>query len=137
MPELKRKTPCAQCPFRKDSPPGYLGASSAPEFLDSTLWDAEMPCHMAINYGDPDWFEKQYPSADLCVGSLQFQNNFMKLPRPRKLSDACQEVGKNDAVMSSPEEFMEHHNNDLNRLFVETAHKMEPDVNRDYPTEEE
>jgi hypothetical protein len=132
VPELKRKTPCVQCPFRKTAPYGYLGASSAQDFLDATLAEQEMPCHMAIDYTDKNWKETQYPDADLCVGGLQFMNNWLKLPRNRKMSDACHEVGQNDAIMASPEEFMERHDNDLNRKFVETARLMEPEVSRDY-----
>lgn len=126
MPELKRRTPCADCPFRKTSARGWLGAATAQEFLDSTMHDAEMPCHTAIDYGDKEWKETQLPTADLCVGSLQFLNNQHKLPRSRKLSDACREVGQNDAIMDSPEQFMERHDNDLNRRYVETARKPAP-----------
>lgn len=129
MPELKRRTPCPQCPFRKESAPGYLGAAGAQEFLDATLYEAEMPCHMAINYSDRDWKENQYPTADLCVGAVQFLNNWMKLPRSRKLADACREVGENDKIMSSPEEFMERHDNDMNRMYID-AHNQEPEVQR-------
>lgn len=132
MPELKRKTPCAQCPFRTTAPAGYLGASSAHDFLEATMQDAEMPCHMAIDYNKRDWFEEQYPDADLCVGALQFQRNQLKLPRPRKLSDASKVVGTNDKIMSSPQEFLNRHDNELNAKFVETARLMDPEVRRDY-----
>lgn len=122
MPELGRKTPCIDCPFRKNAAPGWLGASTADEFLANTLGDAEMPCHMAIDYSDPMWDVTQLPDADLCVGGLQFQNNFMKLPRPRKMADACRAVGTNDKIMSTPAEFLERHDNDMNRRYVE-AHQ--------------
>lgn len=132
MPELHRKTPCAQCPFRTTAPKGYLGASAAEDFLDMTLKDTEVPCHMAIDYNLDDWETEQFPTADLCVGSLQFQTNWLKRPRPKKLADACDAVGPNPQIMKSPEEFMERHDNDMNRKLVEMAHKMEPAVRRDY-----
>jgi hypothetical protein len=40
---IPNKTICARCPFRKTSAPGYLGSSSAEEFIDATLSENDMP----------------------------------------------------------------------------------------------
>ena len=45
-------TTCAQCPFRRDSLAGYLGAYESPgEFLQEHYHrEITNPCHMTIDY---------------------------------------------------------------------------------------
>lgn len=113
----KRKSPCAECPFRRSSIKGYLGADDPEHFLGLTTRDADMPCHMDIDYSDPDWRETQEPDAPLCVGGLQFQNNTHKLARPADMAEAQRVVGTNDNVFATPEEFLIHH-------MVDTRHAV-------------
>lgn len=68
-----------------------------------------MPCHMDIDYTDPDWAKTQEPTAPLCVGAMQYQNNNMKLSRDPEIAEAQRVVGNNANVFSSPEEFLIHH----------------------------
>lgn len=68
-----------------------------------------MPCHMDIDYSKEDWLEKQEPDAPLCVGAMQFQNNYMKLSRDPEIAEAQRAVGNNPNVFSNPEEFLIHH----------------------------
>lgn len=105
----KRKSPCAECPFRKTSRRGYLGADDPEHFLEMTMKDADMPCHMDIDYTDETWIESQLPDAPLCVGSMQFQNNEMKLSREPEIARGQRAVGENPNVFSTPEEFLIHH----------------------------
>lgn len=44
MPVLKRRKPCADCPFRRDALKGWLGEASPREFLIETLGEEPMPC---------------------------------------------------------------------------------------------
>jgi hypothetical protein len=111
MPVLKHKTPCNQCPFRRKSAPGYLGADNPEHFIQTTLAEVHMPCHCAINYEKKDWQTKQYPKAALCAGALTFLKNTCKLPRDAVLREAMKEIPANHAeVFSFAPQFLEHHN---------------------------
>jgi hypothetical protein len=105
----KRRNPCKECPFRKNSAPGYLGADYPEHFLEMTMRDADMPCHMDIDYSKKDWLEKQEPDAPLCVGAMQFQNNNMKLSRNPEVAAAQHALGTSPHVFTRPEEFLIHH----------------------------
>lgn len=110
MPVLSHTNPCAACPFRKESLPGYLGASTPTEFMLHTLdQEVRMPCHSAIDYEDKDWYRSQYPQAPLCAGALAFMCNTAKSPRDPDLRDARNQVGRRDDVFGNRKEFLEHH----------------------------
>lgn len=105
----KRKAPCAECPFRRTSTRGWLGADDPEHFVQVSAGGSDLPCHMDIDYTKKDWLEKQEPDAPLCVGSLQFQNNWMSLSRLPHVAEAQREVGDNPRVFDNPEEFLIHH----------------------------
>lgn len=105
------KQPCNQCPFRKNSLPGYLGEGTYnPELFLSTMEHSPIPCHITMDWENPDFElteEMIYDSP--CVGSLQFMKNSCKIPRSigyRKLAEPFQ---KNDEVFNWKKEFIEHH----------------------------
>jgi hypothetical protein len=110
MPVLKHKTPCKECPFRRASTPGWLGASTPEEFMASARSGAEMPCHSSIDYEQSDWRTKQYPKAPLCAGSLIFLKNSCTLPRDPALAASVKAVeGDRETVFNWPHEFLAHH----------------------------
>jgi hypothetical protein len=110
MPELGRTKPCAECPWLKCSARGYLGADDPEHFYRvSVPQESEMPCHMEIDYEDPDWQETQLPTVDLCAGNLIYLRNHMKKPRKRHLADAWEKVEKSPHVFSWAIEFFQHH----------------------------
>lgn len=111
MPKLKHKTPCKQCPFRRKSLPGYLGASYPDEFLFLTIHaDEHMPCHVAINYEKKDWQTKQLPNAAHCAGSLIFMKNQCKQPVDAELRARKEQVEiDTETVFQWPSEFLTHH----------------------------
>lgn len=77
------KKPCNQCPFRKCSIPGYLGESTPSNFIQTTLGDAEMPCHQTVDYERPDWKTQLEDggTARQCAGAAVFFANILKLSR--------------------------------------------------------
>lgn len=99
---------CKQCPFLRTSIPGWLGDSTPEEFMETTMSDVHMLCHITINYEDPDWKEKWLSgqSGSHCSGSAVFFANICKLSRdrnrPRLQSDKR-------SVFSNLQEFLEHH----------------------------
>ena len=103
------KQPCKQCPYRKDSAPGYLGeASGKPEvFLKQLELDNVHPCHIMV-----DWENgtvEDYVKAPVCTGALQFMNNSCKLHQNQVIQDQQRGAGKNDEVISFPHNFTKHH----------------------------
>jgi hypothetical protein len=125
----KRKSPCSECPFRRTSTRGWLGADNPEHFVEQTLRGADMPCHMDIDYSDKEWMTTQEPDAPMCVGALQFQNNWLSLSRNPKVAEAQRQVGNNVNVFDSPEQFMIHHKWNMHfgpvePSFLFNAHKV-------------
>ena len=100
----QHSTPCRECPFKRDSAPGWLGASEPGEFLALADSDNRAPCHMHVNYDKPDW-ERQAAVAPQCVGRAVFMANRCKLPAPGLLKAKSNP----DAVFVRPHEFVAHH----------------------------
>lgn len=99
--------PCSQCPFRRASMPGWLGAGSPESFLDCMQRDEPLPCHQTIEYDDlnwlPKWMAQGADTGHMCAGALIFLANklqhhpFKKLPKDHEL------------VFSNSLEFVRHH----------------------------
>jgi len=93
---------------------GYLGAATPAEFIDAigghgilSRADA-MPCHMTVDYDDPNWRENlTVGNARQCAGQATYLANTCKRPK----GDETAEVGKADhgIVFSHRMQFMEHH----------------------------
>ena len=94
--------PCRECPFRKNSPPGWLGPFTPEGILDEAL--EGFVCHRTH-----DAEVHQF-----CAGNAIFMNQLLKLSRDgayatfqRSLKDADAEVVEN--VFASQQAFIEHH----------------------------
>ena len=114
MPQLRRKHPCSECPWLRRSAPGYLGADDPEHFYRASVTQertpaSAMPCHMEIDYSDPDWVHTQYPDADICAGNLVYFRNYMKSPRDPEMNAAVRSVSPSPHVFSTPGEFLTHH----------------------------
>ena len=114
---LKHRSPCGLCPFRRKSAPGWLGAASPEEFVDTTLADADMPCHATVDYTDPEW-EEQLHTNDVafCAGAIIFLRNTCKLSRNSRRAGP---EADREAVFSNRAEFMAHHDLDAECGVVE------------------
>ena len=109
MPQVKRITPCSQCPFRLVSPPGWMGVATPQEFIEATEAEQHMPCHLEVDYNEADW-HKQLGDVAWCAGSLIFLRNNCKMPLDKALFDAMQHVqADKERVFSFRHEFLEHH----------------------------
>lgn len=102
--------PCNQCPYRKESLPGFLGdANYQPELFLQQLDMKEMhPCHLAIK----DWenyTKEELLAANKCTGALQFMNNSLRIHRNPKIAALQKTAGKNEKVFQWKSEFIEHH----------------------------
>lgn len=113
MPKLVHKAPCGECPWRKESPRGWLGGYSADWFTDRIRAEHPIACHMHIQ--DVDGSRTIEDELELiadkpyCAGALIVQRNMLKLPRVRALAEAVSSVEKSDTVFSYLKDFEEHH----------------------------
>lgn len=101
--------PCNQCPYRRESLPGYLGdANYQPEVFLQQLDCRDMhPCHMAVDWND--YTEEDLLKAKKCTGALQFMNNSLRIHRNREIAELQKTVGKNENVFQWKSEFINHH----------------------------
>jgi hypothetical protein len=100
------KAPCMACPFKRDSLAGYLGASSPEQFIETTMQDYSMPCHMTVDYENEHW-EDDLDLAQQCTGAAIFFSNMCKLSRDH---DRMKLPPDTEAVFASTAEFIAHHN---------------------------
>jgi hypothetical protein len=99
------KTACNACPWRKDSAPGWLGASTPVEFLQQSEAETQMPCHLHVDYERDDW-EDQAITAPQCAGrAIHFAN---RCKRPKNPSLITLPANYQD-VFGNPQDFVAHH----------------------------
>jgi len=112
---MENKTACRECPFRRESAPGYLGASSHDPhgYLDQH-WHGfvRLPCHMKINWEASDTL-RQTLSAPLCQGFLILCKNACKLPLNREIALAVVDTEPNQKdIFVNAYQFYQHHGED-------------------------
>jgi hypothetical protein len=98
-------TACKACPWRVDSPRGWLGASSPVEFLQQSKAELRMPCHLHVDYEQDDW-QEQADQAPQCAGRAIHMANRCKVPMNPELIKAKADRA---AVFSNPQDFIDHH----------------------------
>lgn len=110
---MKRcNTPCRECPFRRDSQPGYLGGAYTPEEFAAQHIQGEglNPCHMTVDTRRDDWRETFLTGDNglACEGQARFFRNNCKAPRPGSLI-VVYEGEPDPNVFDWTFEFTEHH----------------------------
>ena len=115
MNPIKKNEPCNDCPFRRNSLPGWLGNhESSEEITDILNLDLKFPCHMHVNFlmGEDESlmsFEEACSQARHCVGGLAFMNNKCKLSQDKEIAALQKEVGKRDDCFAMANEMIRHH----------------------------
>ncbi len=115
--KFDQTNPCRECPFRKKAAPGWLGAATPEEFIDTTLADGLMPCHLTVDYEKKDWQDEMVEmesSVQHCAGARIFYKNMCKvsrLPLIRYLEEhgAVRAVQRSADVFLNRAEFLAHH----------------------------
>ena len=64
--------PCAECPFRRDIEPGFLGGSPVETYLGQILLPFWLPCHRSRNYAGK---ASQFDEVDQCRGAAILRAN--------------------------------------------------------------
>jgi len=98
---------CKECPYKRDSAPGYLGEASykPEEFLQQLDSPTLHPCHLSVN-----WEEDDYSKAHYCKGAIQFAKNTCKMLVDPEAEKERREIPFNtDAVFGRRQEFINHH----------------------------
>lgn len=98
------KQPCNECPFRKNSLPGYLGGFTPEETYQGVMTHEEdFACHLTRH--------KPVKEMSRCRGSLLFLKKNGKMPKYNtKLAEELRKMGKPDTSnILSNFEFMSHH----------------------------
>lgn len=69
---MKQHTkPCAECPFRRDIKPGFLGGSPVEAYIGQTILPFLLPCHCAKGYDQ----KRKELGVPQCVGTAIFRAN--------------------------------------------------------------
>ena len=109
--EINLTKPCNQCPFRRNSLPGWLGPWKAEEIVWS-LGRAAFPCHKTIRQDRQSIKDSELEG---CAGASIFLNN--KAERSRNLNtlqhqQRVRNINKDikKSVFSGSQEFIKHHN---------------------------
>lgn len=84
--------PCSDCPWRRDSLPGWLGGGEPQEFIDMAHGEYKYPCHVIVN--------------QQCAGMAIYRANVVKCPRDASI---LRLPGDTDKVFATPVEFLNHH----------------------------
>lgn len=84
--------PCGDCPWRKDSIPGWLGTMTAVEWVRAAHGEAQIDCHTRIG--------------PQCAGAAIYRANVCKSPRDPGLLVL---PADRDLVFCSPAYFAGHH----------------------------
>lgn len=108
---IKRKM-CKECPFKRDSIPGYLGAASGdPKAFLDPHWNGvtRLPCHMKVNW-EKENSQELAKKAPLCQGFLTMCKNSAKMPLNIEAANEVSVTERNvDDVFNWLPEFMDHH----------------------------
>ncbi len=105
------KKTCNDCPFRKQSLPGWLGDyNSAQELHNIVMSEAPFPCHLTHTDEEISFEEAGTVEHPLCAGALMYMRKAGKLPRNKELLDAMKSfpISELDAILSY-REFFQHH----------------------------
>lgn len=107
-----KRTPCSECPFRRESAPGYLGeATGNPQSFFGPIWGEyiRQPCHKMVNWERAD-AQFQAMRAPLCSGMLIMMRNACKAPYKTETALAVRDTDMDvDSVFRFPHEFIKHH----------------------------
>lgn len=112
--DINFRNPCNECPFRRESLPGWLGPWTPLDLLRS-LSVEPFPCHQTI----PQGYQGDYNDDRLkgCAGAAIFLNNTLEMSRCRVTSEHQRQVRDVDdsvtlSVFASKQEFIDHHDRD-------------------------
>jgi hypothetical protein len=102
--ELKHRVACAECPWRKEAPAGWLGGHSAEFYADALALNEAPACHMSD-------FGPFNPQTAFCAGALAVaKNSAISLHHAAGDADSAkQEILRRDDCFANVRDFYRHH----------------------------
>jgi hypothetical protein len=88
----QHKKPCSDCPFSRKALRGWLGGTTADEWIASVHGEALVECHTISN--------------QQCAGAAIYRANNYKVCRR---TDALRLPPNTELAFASPQEFLNHH----------------------------
>jgi len=99
------KTPCAECPLRRDSTPGYLGGYTPEMYIVAMFSPASIACHLSPGFDARDISTQRH-----CTGVAAFRANVGYLNRVTIADQSTMAVGNNrEMFFATIQEFVDHH----------------------------
>jgi hypothetical protein len=92
--------PCDECPWLRDSLPGFLGPHDPATWRSLAHSDQPIACHKTIKQ------EGSMAGTLQCAGAAIYRGNVCKSPRDPEVARAKPD---HDLVFSTPWEFIGHH----------------------------
>lgn len=99
------KVACNECPWRRESAPGWLGPMDADEWVALVHSEEAIACHITIEE-EGDWTT---PGIRQCAGAATYRGNVCKRPRDPEVALL---PADRDKVFATPGQFLEHHTAD-------------------------
>ena len=100
---------CDQCPWRKNSAPGWLGAANPEDFIQAIRQEGKLPCHAMVDYENEDWKEHLDDDEILhCAGAILATKKMCKMPHNLEHAQLVSEAQPDENHMNHFE-FIEHH----------------------------
>ena len=101
--KLKHKTPCKECPWKKDSLKGFLGGWTPESYADAVAMN-EIPCCHLVDHGPQD------NKSAFCVGALATASNSCIQPHKTPGAiEAKKKIGKREDCFQWVRDFYEYH----------------------------
>jgi len=118
--KLRHKTPCNDCPFRRESIAGFLGGTELEDWVAAWNVEGPFPCHKTV---DAEMIPELHASApqvtlhnpllndaSFCAGALIMMRNSCKEARERNTRRAARQVEIDRVtVFHHIKQFEEHH----------------------------
>ncbi len=103
------KTPCNDCPFRKNSLAGWLADYTPQQLHTIVMNEMPFPCHLT-HEDDLEWEEAGSEENPLCAGALMYMKKNAKSPRRQDLHIIVKDIPLADCDnILSVTEFFKHH----------------------------
>ena len=102
------KKPCRECPWRKTSPPGYMGGNDIVEYGNAVRTDDRVPCHLLVDSGSFDDVKLD----EVCVGLTLARINSCKHvddPGLIQLHMQYKDSPERKHVFTFAQQFIEYH----------------------------
>lgn len=108
------KNPCPECPFRKNSAPGWLGPHTATELHQYVMAEGHFACHMTIPANETNVTVLSEVTTR-CQGSVLYMGKNCKSPQDKILAEQLNITKSDPEYRNRLEnilnlcEFHEHH----------------------------